>query len=156
MIDNNVDQDEWFNLYLCLGSCWVNKSRYETRYDTRYDTGYKVRTRTKESRSIDRAETENLTELNARSLDTKVELNPDVWGPGLLLNQFRITYWRRISSWTISSSSTGSTRNQDQFVFVFFETNRPGFFSQCFKSDNKVMKFLLISYQKSDVIGRLD
>ena len=31
-----------------------------------------------ELRSLDRAETENLTELNARSLDTKVELNPDV------------------------------------------------------------------------------
>ena len=114
MIDNNVDQDEWFNLYLCLGSCWVNKSRYETRYDTRYDTGYKVRTRTKESRSIDRAETENLTELNARSLDTKVELNPDVWGPGLLLSQFRITYWRRISSWTISSIFIIYRINQDQ------------------------------------------
>ncbi len=35
-------------------------------------------------------------------------------------------------------------------------TDRPDFSSQIFKSDNKVMKFLLISYWKSDVIGRLD
>ena len=37
MIDN-VGQDEWFNLYLYLGSCWVNKSRYEARYSIRYRT----------------------------------------------------------------------------------------------------------------------
>jgi hypothetical protein len=72
MIDNNVDQDEWFNLYLCLGSCWVNKSRYETRYDTRYDTWQSPDLNQKESRSIDRAETENHG-AEQRSLD-KVEL----------------------------------------------------------------------------------
>jgi hypothetical protein len=84
MIDN-ADQDEWFNLYLYLGSCWVNKSRYEARYSIRYRT--RSPDLTKESRSIDRAETEN--HGAERSLDTKVELNPDVWGPGLLLSQFQ-------------------------------------------------------------------
>jgi hypothetical protein len=73
MIDNNVDQDEWFNLYLCLGSCWVNKSRYETRYDTRYDTWHKVRTWTKKSLDQLIELKLRITELNARSLD-KVEL----------------------------------------------------------------------------------
>jgi hypothetical protein len=60
MIDNNVDQDEWFNLYLCLGSCWVNKS-------IRYSIRYRIQSPelTKESRSIDRAE--NLTELKGVS-----------------------------------------------------------------------------------------
>jgi len=66
----SIDQDEWFNLYLYLGSCWVNKSRYEARYDTRYDTGYKVRNW-------------------QRSLDTKSGWNPDVWGLRLHLNQFQ-------------------------------------------------------------------
>jgi len=48
-------------------------------------------------------------------------------------------------------------QDQNQFVvFVFIETDEPRFFSQYFSSDNKVMKFLLISYRKSDVIGRLE
>jgi len=57
MIDN-VGQDEWFNLYLYLGSCWVNKSRYEARYSIRYRT-QSPDLNQKESWSIDRAETEN-------------------------------------------------------------------------------------------------
>ena len=48
----------------------------------------KVRTRTKESRSIDRAETENIKELNARSLDTKVELK-SIRLRTKILNQFQ-------------------------------------------------------------------
>jgi hypothetical protein len=154
MIDN-VDQDEWFNLYLYLGSCWVNKSRYEARYDTRYNTGYESGPEP-ELRSLDQLIELRIKELNKRSLDTKVELNPDVWGPGLLLNQFRITFWRRISSWTISSifiiyqinlycltSHGGSVKplkeDQNQFVVSFrLRTDRPGFFkSQYFKSDNR-------------------
>ncbi len=94
MIDN-ADQDEWFNLYLYLGSCWVNKSRY----DTQYDTGHEVRT---ELRSLDQLielKTENRAGRKGVSTRKsswspkfanqesrhKVELNPDVWGPGLLL-----------------------------------------------------------------------
>ena len=105
-----IDQDEWFNLYLYLGSCWV-KSRYEldTILDTRPDTSPDLNQR--KSRSIDR--TENITELKG-VLTQKVELKSRVWGQGLLLTSSKITYWRRISSWTISSSSTRSTRNQDQ------------------------------------------
>ncbi len=55
--DQITDQDEWFNLYLYLGSCWVNTSR-DMRLDTILDkiTDTKIRTWTKESRSIDRAE----------------------------------------------------------------------------------------------------
>jgi len=86
-----------------------------------------------------------------RSLDKKVELKQFRLRTKTL-SQFQITYWRRISSWTISSSSTGSTRNQDQFVFVFVETNQPGFFSRCFMSD-KGNEVSLISYRTSDVIG---
>ena len=116
MIDK-VDQDEWFNLYLYLGSCWVNKSRYEARYDTRYDTGYKVRNwqRSLDTKSswipkFTNQESWHKVGLKSRRLRTKITPKP-----------VRITYWE------ISSSSTGSTRNQDQFVFVFVETNRPGF-----------------------------
>jgi hypothetical protein len=68
MIDN---ADEWFNLYLYLGSCWVNKSRYEARYDTQYDTDL-----TKESRSIDQAETENHgAERKESRHDSRAEIN---------------------------------------------------------------------------------
>jgi hypothetical protein len=66
MIDN-ADQDEWFNLPLFR----FILSKHKSRYETRYDTGYKIRTRTKESRSIDRAETEN-QDWTQRSLDTKL------------------------------------------------------------------------------------
>jgi hypothetical protein len=143
MIDN-VDQDEWFNLYLYLGSYWVNTNR-DTRLDTRYDTRHEIRTWSK--RSLDQLIELKLriTELNARSLDTKVELNPDVWGPGSLLSQFQDHLLKK-----------------DQFVddlfnhhhlpdqpgtriscSLFVETDRPGFFKvNSFKSDNKVMKFL--------------
>jgi hypothetical protein len=113
---------------------------------------------TKESRSIDRAE--NLTKLKG------VSTQKSSWIPkftnqesrhkvGLKSRRLRTRITPkpvRIIYWEISSSSTGSTRNQDQFVFVFVETDRPGFFKvNSFKSDNKVMKFLLISYRKSDI-----
>ncbi len=64
---SNADQDEWFNLYLCLGSCWVNTNR-DTRLDTILDTIPDTKSGT-----------------NLRSLDTKSSWNPDVWGLGLHL-----------------------------------------------------------------------
>ncbi len=81
MIDN-VDQDKWFNLYLCLGSCWVNKSRYEAWYSIRYRT--QSPDLTKESRSIDRAETENLTELDTKESRHEIELKSEVREPEVL------------------------------------------------------------------------
>ena len=128
MIDNNVDQDEWFNLYLCLGSCWVNKSRYETRYDTRYDTWHKVRTWTKKSLDQLIELKLRITELNARSLDMKVELKA-IRLRTRILSQFQDHLLKK-----------------DQFVddlFIIYRINqepgsvvvreRPGFFSQYFQ-----------------------
>jgi hypothetical protein len=107
---------------------------------------------TKESRSIDRAE--NIKELNARSLDTKVELKP-------------IRLRTRINPKTSSESliEEGSVCGRSLPIFIIYRINQtgtrislcscslkrtdPDFFSQCFKSDNKVMKFL-ISYRTSD------
>jgi hypothetical protein len=112
MIDN-ADQDEGFNLYLYLGSYWVNTSR-DTRLDTILDTIPDTKSRP-ELRSLDQLiELKTETELDGKESRYKVELNPDVWGPGLLLSQFRITYWRRISSWTISSIFIIYRINQDQ------------------------------------------
>ena len=113
-----------------------DKSRYEARYDTRYDTGYKVRTRTKESRSIDRAETENLTELNAKesrqSRAENVENEESKPVPKSLTEDGSVR-GRSLQS----SSSTGSTRNQDQLSFV----NDPDFSVNvsCQRTGNEVL-----------------
>jgi hypothetical protein len=97
MIDNTY-QDEWFNLYLYTGSI------VDTRYSI-LETGYRNPKRSpdlnqKESRSIDRAE--NLTELEAEGKGVSTQKSS--WKSSRLrtriLNQFQITYWRRISSWT--------------------------------------------------------
>jgi len=114
-----------------LGSCWVNTSR-DTRLDTRYDTGHKIRTRTKESRSIDRAETEN--QNWRKGVSTEVELNPDVWGPGLLLNQFQDHLLKKDQFVDRSLHHLPIPKNQDQFVTVCsLRTDQPGFFSQYFQ-----------------------
>jgi hypothetical protein len=124
-----------FNLYLYLGSYWVNTSR-DTRLDTILDTGYKVRTRTKESRSIDRAENweQSWTE---RSLDTKVELNPDVWEPGLVLKPESLIEERsvrgRISSSSTNTKEPGSVCNR----VSLFVTYGPDFSVNYFMSDNR-------------------
>jgi len=75
----------------------LSKVEIRARYDTRYDTGHKYPDL--KSRSNDRTENESWTQ---RSLDTKVELNPA---------SSKITYWRRISSWKISS------------VFIIYQIN---------------------------------
>jgi LPS sulfotransferase NodH len=98
--------------------------------------------KTKESRSIDRAE--NIKSWTQGILTRKSSWNQYVGEPGLILKPVRITYWE------ISSSSTGSTRNQDQLSFV----NDPDFQSM-FHVREQVTKFLLISYRKSDWKTRL-
>jgi hypothetical protein len=97
MIDN-VDQDEWFNLYLYLGSCWVNNR--DTRLDTILDTIPDLNQ--KESWSIDRAETEN------QSWTQGVSTRKSSW------NQFQNHLLKKdqfVDDLFQSSSSTGSTRN---------------------------------------------
>jgi hypothetical protein len=129
MIDNNVDQDEWFNLYLCLGSCWVNKSRYETRYDTRYDTWHKVRTWTKKSLDQLIELKLRITELNARSLNTKVELKA-IRLRTKILNQFQIIY--RINQ------DLSKPLKEEPSCVCSLRTDRPRFFKvNIFKSDNR-------------------
>jgi hypothetical protein len=116
MIDLNKMMSD-FNLHLYLGSCWVNTSR-DTRLDTILDTipDTKIRTWTKESRSIDRAENWESHGAERKGVSTQSQAE---------INSFKdedptpvpITYWRRISSWTISTSST-YTSNQDQLCNV--------------------------------------
>jgi hypothetical protein len=142
MIDNNVDQDEWFNLYLCLGSCWVNKSRYETRYDTRYDTWHKVRTWTKKS-------LDQLIELKLRisrwtqGVSTrKSSWNPDVWGPGT-------------STSTRSTCTVSHGGQEPGSVVCSLRTNEPGFSKSIFSSQitgNEV----LILFNFVSKIGHLE
>ena len=124
-----IDQDEWFNLYLYLGSCWV-KSRYEARYDTRYETGYESGPEPKEvsinwsNREYHGAE---------RSLDTKSRAEIQSLRTGITSNQFQDHLLKK-----------------DKFVddlFIIYQINqepgsvvvreRPGFFSQCFMSENR-------------------
>ena len=142
-----IDQDEWFNLYLYLGSYWVNTSR-DTRLDTILDTGYKVRTRTKESRSIDRAKTEN------QSWTQGVSTRKSSWNQFqnhlLKKDQFVDDLFNIYIIYRINQPEPGSV-----CVCIRLRTDRTRIFKSNFKSDNKVMKFLLISYRTSDVIGRL-
>jgi len=141
MIDN-VDQDEWFNLYLYLGSYWVNTSR-DTRLDTILDTIPDTKSGP-ELRSHDQLielKTEN-QELNARSLDTKVELNP---------------------ASSKSLTEEGSVRGRS----LHHLPDQPGtriscrswttrIFQSIFSSQITGNEVSLISYRTSDVIGRLD
>ena len=117
-----------------------------TEPESSLDTGHKYPDL--KSRSNDRTENESWTQ---RSLE-KVELNSEVPDQesrhkvGLKSRRLRTRINPKTSSESLieegsvrgrslqSSSSTGSTRNQDQLQFV----NEPGFIkSQYFKSDNR-------------------
>ncbi len=126
-----IDQDEWTNS-LSLGSNpGQSCSGYEypdTNPDYEpelsLDTGHEIWTWTKESRHESRAE--------SRRLRTRITSS-------------KITYWRRISSWTISSSST-STRELNQISLLSLTwrvtEGRPNFFKPFFQVREQVMKFL--------------
>ena len=87
MIDN-VDQDEWFNLYLYLGSYWAKTSR-DTRLDTILDTIPDTKSGPKPKKRLDSRSSWNWeSELNARSLDKKVELK-SIRLRTKILNQFQ-------------------------------------------------------------------
>ncbi len=148
-------------------------SKYKSRYDTRYDTGYKVRTRTKESRSIDRAE--NFTELDAKESrhESLAEINSfededskpvprsltkegSVRGRSLpIFIIYRINQdLSNLLQGTCLTSHGGSVKplmediNQDQnqfVVFVFVAYGPTRIFSQI--TGNEV----LISYRKSEI-----
>jgi hypothetical protein len=151
MIDN-VGQDEWFNLYLYLGSCWVNKSRYEARYSIRYRT-QSPDLNQKESWSIDRAETEN------QSWTQGVSTRKSSW------NQFQNHLLKKdqfVDDLFQSSSSTGSTRNLSNLsrrtrisllCSCSLRRTYPDFSSQYFQVKVQVMKFLISYRTTSDVIG---
>jgi hypothetical protein len=75
---------------LCLGSCWVNKSRYEARCSIRYSIQYQIRIRiTEPELSLDnRTQSPDLNQKESRSLDTKVELK-SIRLRTKILNQFQ-------------------------------------------------------------------
>ena len=131
MIDN-VGQDEWFNLYLYLGSCWVNKSRYEARYSIRYRT-QSPDLNQKESWSIDRAETEN------QSWTQGVSTRKSSW------NQFQDHLLKKdqfvddlfIIYRINQDQDLSKPLKEEPSLLCSLRSDRPGFFSQIFKSDNR-------------------
>jgi hypothetical protein len=96
-------------------------SKYKARYEARYSIRYRTRSPdlTKESRSIDRAETENHgAERKESRHDSRAEINSfedeDPKPVPRSLTEEGSVRGRSLQS----SSSTGSTRNQDQLFVV--------------------------------------
>jgi hypothetical protein len=124
--------DEWFNLYLYSGS--IESIQYSI-----LDTGHKSwnlriqrswKLKAKESRHESRAESEVrepgvLTQSWAESRRLRTRITP---------NQFQVTYWRRISSWTDIFIINLYQINQDKLcVFVTYGPD-PDFSNHFFKS----------------------
>jgi hypothetical protein len=134
MIDN-VDQDEWFNLYLYLGSYWAKTSR-DTRLDTILDTIPDTKSGPKPKRDLilDRAETENQSWTQGVST-RKSSWNQFVWGRRSLASSKSLTEEGSVRGRSLqSSSSTGSTKDQDQFEPCVVSLRRiDGFFNQYFQ-----------------------